>query len=89
MAKSDAWSPYRQIIIETYAGPSRGHHGKIRARPIAGEFYPSTMDVSCSKTMRSSHPVSTKFRIYAREMSREGSPPYLYTGPRWPYEIVE
>lgn len=88
MAKNEEWSPYRQIVIETFSGPSRGEHGKVRARPVAGEFYPPTMIVSCSKAMRYSHPVGTKFRIYAREMSREGSPPFLYTGPSWPYELV-
>lgn len=89
MAKSENWSAYRQIIIETYDGPRRGAHGNRRARPIPGEFYPPTMDVSCSKAMRYAHPVGTKFRIHAREMSREGGPPFLYTGPSWRYQVVE
>jgi hypothetical protein len=83
------WSPYRQVVIETYRGPPRGDHGSVRARPVPGEFYPTTMNVECSKDMRTRFPVGTKFRIYAKETSREGGPPFLYTHWGWPYDIVE
>lgn len=83
------WSPYEQVVVETYHGPSRGHHGSIRARPLAGQGYPTSMKVECSKAMRESHPVGTKFRIYAKETDREGGTPFLYSGPKWPYEIVK
>ncbi len=82
------WSEYRQVIIETFDGGARGHHGKVRARPISGEFYPTNMVVECSKDMRTRHPVGTKFRIYAKETDREGSDPFLYTHHSWPYEVV-
>lgn len=88
-AMARPWSPYRQIVVETFRGPDRGHHGSIRARPIPGEIYPTTMRVSCSKPMRTSHPVGTQFRIYAKLTDREGGPPFLYSGPDWPYEIVK
>jgi hypothetical protein len=35
------------------------------------------------------HPVGTKFRIYAKETDREGSPPFLYTHFSWPYEVLD
>ncbi|MCB1196951.1 MAG: hypothetical protein KDK51_01145 [Deltaproteobacteria bacterium] len=89
MSSSKPWTPYRQIVIETYRGPARGGHGSVRARPVAGEFYPPTMSVECSKEMRTSFPLGTKFRIYAKETSREGSPPFLYTHYSWPYEVIE
>jgi hypothetical protein len=89
MTLSKPWSPYRQVIIETYQGPDRGHHGGIRARPVAGEYYPRSMNVECSKGMRKQHPVGTRFRVYVKETSREGSPPFLYTHFSWPYEIVD
>ncbi len=89
MSKSKHWSEYRQVVIETYEGASRGHHGSIRARPITGEYYPTTMVVECSKSMRTKHPVGSKFRIYAKEISRERSPTFLYTHFRWPYDVVE
>jgi hypothetical protein len=46
------------------------------------------MVVECSKHMRYAHPVGTRFRVYAKETSREGSPPFLYTHFSWPYEVV-
>ena len=83
------WSPYERIVVETYNGPPRGHHGRIRARPVEGQGYPVTMKVECSKAMRESHPVGTKFRIHAKETDRKGGPSFLYSGPSWPYEVVK
>lgn len=88
MSLAKPWSPYRQVVIETYHGRSRGHHGSIRARPVPGEYYPPSMNVECSKGMRSQHPVGTRFRVHVRESTREESPPFLYTHFSWPYEIV-
>lgn len=31
---ANPWSQYRQVIVETYDGGARGHHGKVRARPM-------------------------------------------------------
>ena len=86
---ANPWSGYRRVVVETFVGGARGHHGKIRVRPVEGEYYPSSMVVECSKDMRTRHPVGTKFRIYAKETDRDGSEPFLYTHFSWPYEIVE
>ncbi len=86
---SKPWSNYRQVVIETFRGPERGDRGSVRARPVAGELYPPTMNVECSKDMRIRHPVGTRFRVFARETDKEGGPPFLYTHWSWPYEIVE
>ena len=83
------WSPYSQIVIETYHGPARGGHGSVRARPVPGQFYPTSMAVECSKEMRTKHPVGTRFLIHAKESSREGSDPFLYTHFSWPYKVVK
>jgi len=88
MTLSKPWSPYRQVVIETYRGPPRGAHGSIRARPIAGQFYASTMKVECSRDMRKRFPVGTRFRVYAKETSREDGTPFLYTHFSWPYEVI-
>jgi hypothetical protein len=88
MTPSAPWSPYRQIIIETYHDRPRGDRGTVRARPIKGQFYPPTMNVECSRDMRRSFPVGTRFRIFAKETSKEGGPPFLYTHHSWPYEVV-
>jgi hypothetical protein len=88
MTLAKPWSPYRQIIIETYQGPSRGAHGSVRARPIPGQFYPTSMNVECSRDMRRRFPVGTRFRVYAKETDREGGTPFLYSHPSWPYDVV-
>lgn len=86
---ANPWSQYQKIVIETYDGAARGHHGKVRARPVKGEIYPTSMVVECSKEMRMRHPIGTKFRIYAKETNREGGATFLYTHFSWPYEIVD
>jgi len=88
MALSKPWSPYRQVVIQTYEGPPRGAHGSVRARPIDGEFYSTAMNVECSRDMRKRFPVGTKFRIFAKEVDREDGPSFLYTHFSWPYEVV-
>jgi hypothetical protein len=88
MKLSKPWSPYRQIIIETYRGPPRGNHGSIRARPIAGQFFSSTMNVECSRDMRKRFAVGTRFRIFAKEVLTEDGTSFLYTHFSWPYEPV-
>ena len=88
MPISKPWSPYRQIVIETYAGPARGAHGSVRARPISGQFYSVTMNVECSRDMRKRHPVGTRFRVYAKEVTKEDGTPFLYTHFSWPAELM-
>lgn len=75
-------------MIETYAGPPRGADGAVRARPIAGQFYPVTMNVECSRNMWKLHPIGTRFRRYAKEVTKEDGTPFLYTHFNWPAEIV-
>ena len=44
--------------------------------------------VECSRDMRYAHPVGTRFRVYAKETSKKGGTPFLYSHYNWPYEIV-
>jgi hypothetical protein len=83
------WSQYSKVIVETYAAVKSGKNSKIHVRPIAGEIYPQTMDVECSRAMREHHPIGTRFRIYAKVTSREGGNPFLYSRYDWPYEVVD
>jgi hypothetical protein len=85
---NNRWSQYKEVIVETYT--ARGSKKrKIRVRPILGQAFPQSMAVECSKSMRQVHPVGTRFRIYAKETSRKGGNPFLYSGYTWPYTIVE
>jgi hypothetical protein len=83
------WSQYRQVVVETYAVVKAGKSSRIHVRPVEGEFFPKTMDVECSRSMREQYPIGTRFRIYAKEISREGGKSFLYTRYDWPYEVVE
>nr|WP_320143653.1 hypothetical protein [uncultured Cohaesibacter sp.] len=82
------WSDYQQVIVETYEASRHGRGRAIHVRPVEGEAYPTTMDVECSRSMRKHYPVGTRFRIYAKETSREGSKPFLYSHFNWPHEMV-
>jgi hypothetical protein len=85
---SQPWSQYQQVIVETYSGRKPGKSSLIHVRPVAGQLFPQTMDVECSRSMRKNHPVGTKFLIWAKETDREGGKPFLYSHFDWPYEVV-
>lgn len=80
--------PISRCVVETYEGSQHGRGKAIHVRPVEGEVFPVNMDVECSRSMRKNHPVGTRFRIYAKETSREGGKPFLYSHLNWPYEVV-
>ena len=79
---------YVEVIIETYSSIGEGSSASIRARPVAGQGYPTTMKVECSKGMRYSHPVGTKFKITAKITDKEGGTAFLYTNYNWKYDVI-
>ena len=83
------WSQYQQVIVETYYEIKGGKNTRVHVRPIAGESFPTTMDVECSRSMRTAHPLGTKFRLYAKLTGQKGGKPFLYSRFDWPYEIVD
>jgi hypothetical protein len=85
---SNPWSRYRQVVVETYEEVKPRKTSRIHVRPVAGEPYPVTMDVECSRSMRKLYPVGTRFLIYAKETNRDGGKPFLYSHFDWPFEVV-
>ena len=83
------WEKYQQIVIETYYQVKSGKSSRIHARPVAGEIFPATFDVECSRSMRANYPVGTRFRVWAKLTDRNGGGEFLYTYHKWPYEVVE
>lgn len=69
---------YRPVIIETFLNPGEPSSAKVRARPLPGQGYDTSMRVECSRSMRNSHPVGTRFLIEAKISQREAGPPFLY-----------
>lgn len=81
-------SAYQYVVIETYYAGAGGDHGDIRARPIPNEFYPTSMNVECSKDMRQRFPVGTRFRVRVKKTNKEGGPAFLYTHYSWDYDVI-
>lgn len=76
------------VIVETFSAGGESSSAKIRVRPVAGQGFPSTMRVECSRAMRESAPVGSKFRLWVKETSREGGVPFLYSNPNDKWEMV-
>ena len=86
---ADPWAPYRQVIVETYYAVKPGKSSKIHVRPVAGQGYPSNIDVECPREIRKQYPIGTKFKIHAKETNREGGKTFLYSHHSWPMTVVE
>jgi hypothetical protein len=82
------YSPYRQIIIETFLDSPRGKRSSIRARAISGQFYSSDLNISCSTAMRDQHAVGTRFRVSAKESVSCDGASFLYVNPHLKYDVI-
>ena len=82
------WSPYVNVVVETYCAAGRGHTRSIRVRPIPGEAFSPTMNVECSRSMRTRYRVGTRFPIRAKLTDKEGGKPFLYCRYDWPFEVL-
>jgi hypothetical protein len=82
-------SKYKQVVIETYYEVKAGKKSRIHARPIEGQEFSTSMDVECSRQMRTKYPIGTRFRLRAKVTDREGGKPFLYSHHGWPWEVVQ
>ena len=83
-------NPYEWIIVESYRpNHTSGLHGPVHVRPVAGQAYPPTMQVECSRDLVCKHRVGTQFRLRVKLTDREGGGEYLYSYWGWPYEVLE
>ena len=88
MAKPE--EAYRIVVVESFLPPSTsGRHGNIHIRLVAGQGLPDNLFVGCSKTLSTDFAVGTKFRIRAKLTDRQSGGAYLYSHPRWPFEVVK
>jgi len=78
---------YRIVIIETFLHTRGGSKHAIRARPLAGQGFSTSMRVECSSSMRESHPTGTLFKIHAKIKDTEMEP-HLYSSWQWGYEVI-
>jgi hypothetical protein len=79
---------YHEIVVETYHYHGGGTSSNIRARPLPNQRFSPDLYVSCSKKMRTQHPVGTKFLIRAFLNDKEGGNPFLYSNPSASYTVL-
>ena len=79
---------YQHVVVETYRAIGEASGSDVRVRPLPGQQYPVDMHVECSKGMRKSHPIGTKFKIMAKVKNKEGGPDFLYSSYRWDYDVL-
>lgn len=82
------WDDYHQIVVETYEAKKSGKATKVHVRPVPNEVFSVDIDVECSRSIRKDFPIGTRFRIYAKQTSREGGKPFLYSSYKWPVTVV-
>ena len=80
--------PYIRIVVETYRESGSGLHGDIHVRPIAGQGIPQSLRVRFPKSLRSAHPIGTRFRVYAKLTDREGGGEFVHTNHAWDVEVL-
>lgn len=78
---------YREIVIETFRAIGGASKHLIRARPLAGQGFATTIRVECSSAMREKYPIGTKFLVHAK-IKNTDQEPHLYTSWQWPYRVV-
>lgn len=79
---------YRHYIIETYSNTGEPSRSSIRARPMAGQGVPTAWKVECSKSMRHSYPVGTRFLLLGRPAGGHLEAMFLYCNPRADFKVV-
>jgi hypothetical protein len=51
------------VIVETFLNPGEPSDAQYRVRPLAGQPFPTTMRVQCSRAMRQAFPLGSCFRL--------------------------
>ncbi len=77
---------YKEVIVETYR--EGGGITGIHVRPAAGQPFPQSLRVECSKRLITDYPVGTRFKITAKLTDRQGEGEFLYSSYRWKFEVV-
>ncbi len=77
---------YHQLVAESFWDAERK---KIRVRLAANQIFEEGLLVECSKKMRESHPVGTRFKLRVKLTNRDGGGKFLYSHHSWPYELID
>ena len=77
---------YHYVIIETFLHKGGASKHSIRARPLSGQGFATSMHVECSSTMREGHPIGTLFKIQAKV--KDTMQQHLYSSWQWAFDVV-
>ncbi len=77
----------REVIVETFLPSGEASRSAVRVRPIAGQGFSSALRVQCSKKMRESYAVGTRFVLTLKIMGR-GGPVYLHAHHDAPFRLA-
>ena len=80
---------YQEVIVETFINKGESTDAKIRVRPSAGQGFPTSMRVECSRSMRKNYPVGTRFKLQMKLTSKEGGTEFLYSHYNSSYEVLK
>ena len=80
--------PYVDVVVESYRESYSGLHGDIHIRPAAGQRFPQTLRVECSKRLSRDYEPGTHFVIRAKLTDREEGGEFLYSYFGWPFRVV-
>jgi hypothetical protein len=81
-------SHYKYVAIQSFKNSGDASDSPIRARPLSGQGFDTSMYVECSSKMRKKYPVGTVFIVQAQIIEKEGWAPFLYTHYNWPYKVI-
>ena len=77
------------IIVETFLNTGEPSNAIYRVRPIPGQIHSASMRVQCSRAMRSSEPLGTRFRLKVQLVSPPHREPFLRHNESDAWEVVE
>ena len=77
------------IIVETFLNAGEPSDATYRVRPIPGQAHPTSMRVQCSRAMRSSEPLGTRFRLWIQLVSPPHQKSYLRHNESDAWEVVD
>lgn len=59
--------PHVRVMVESYRDShTAGLHGEVHVRPVAGQGFPTNMNVRCPHELKRNYPVGTRFWIRAK-----------------------
>lgn len=76
------------IEVETFIAPPGPYNSPIRVRPVEGGKYPPDTVVECSRSLRKSYPVGTRFLLESKLTSKEGGKPFPYSHYNSNFKVI-